>query len=68
MYTDYRLFHYEDIDVMSRKTKGIALGCMFDYLICGYMYDRFSNLRKPIILEHKVEFMDYETCGSMKNK
>ena len=51
MYIGYKLFHYEDIDVISRKMNGIALGCMFDYLICGYMYDRSSNLRKIIILD-----------------
>ena len=56
------------MDDMNWKMNGITLGCMFDCLICGYMYDLSLNLQKTIILKHEVEFMDYEMCGSKSNK
>ena len=62
MYIGYRLFHYGDIIVMSRKTNEIVLGCMCDHLTCGCMYERFSNLRKTMILEYKVVSWKDQMC------
>ena len=64
-YTAYRLFHCGDIDFISGYANEIALGCMFDHLICRCLYIRSSNLQIIIIIwEYGVASCIYESCNA----